>query len=648
MKTQYVLVQLLLLMLFTTCQVPDDFVPLHENREVRFSSTFSNSAVSRGLPVSSSNSLSEFIVYGYYTGNGTTNNWSSKGDTSEPNFMYEQVVTNSGYNTGTDNWGYSPVMYWPSAMDANVTFFAYTPQASSDNGLSVAETTGGLTITYTAPTSCSDQPDLMISVPVVDAAYTEDAIAINMKHALACIGFKVKGSEDYIVAINMQNIVASGTMTYDIASDSIIWTLDDTSSLTYNPLMNDSALNSNYQSVITADGYLMLPPQTTGDNASIDIKTYTGLSKGYNISGQVWKAGDKIEYYADLTSDLSDITINIIENGFVSAYWRYNETGERIIRMYNDGDWRATLYAVGDGWDTSDIFLDYLPSSYNSTPGSLIYSSIAQLTSTETELTGTGNIAFRIGLASDATLSSSNSSPRFAVVLVEYDDLSKNHLIFLRQGEAPATVSGYYMFATYNISSTESSTSGIYEFVDYPSIGGGKKQWSSDATVYASSSSSSTTSVDTDTIANICPSGYEIPSYSAFYYAAENGNYIGGMIADGYYDRLLLTSVTLNGVGPYYIGGSSTTTAYSGGLFYNINTYASVFFPYAGYLPVGSSASLTGQRGYYWGTNEDSSYGISLSMQFENSDTIPRQISLSPGQWNSKYYGFSIRPITSE
>ena len=122
MKTQFVLVQLLLLMLFTTCRISDNFVPLHENREVRFSSTFSNSTVSRGLPVSSSNSLSEFIVYGYYTGNGTTNNWSSKGDTSEPNFMYEQVVTNSGYNTGTDNWGYSPVMYWPSATDANMTF----------------------------------------------------------------------------------------------------------------------------------------------------------------------------------------------------------------------------------------------------------------------------------------------------------------------------------------------------------------------------------------------------------------------------------------------------------------------------------------------------------------------------------------------
>lgn len=648
MKSILKIIQLIIFIFLSACVPHEDISQLYEKQQVYFSSNTSIYNLSRGTPISSANSVSEFVVYAYYTGNGDENTWTIKKDSAVPNFMYEQVVTNSGYNTGTNSWEYSPTVYWPSYSNANVTFFAYAPKASSTNGISITETKGGLSISYVTPTSCSDQPDLMISTPAVDInGSTSDAVPINMKHTLTSIGFKAVGSNDYITSIVMENIISSGQMSYDIANDSIVWELDDVSSETYSAITNDSLLNTNYQSVITSGGYLMFPPQTTGENALLTLTSYSGLNKSYNLSNATWKAGESLNYYIDLTSALSDLTIDVITNGFVSAYWRYNETGERIIRMNNNGDWEASLYAIDDSWPSTDILLDYLPSSYNSTPGSLINGSIAQMTTYENTLTGSGDIAFRIGLDANATLASSESAPRYAVVLVKYDDLTKNHLIFLRQGESPVKI-GTSMFATYNISYTESSTTGIYEFVDYPSVGGGKKQWSPDAIMYESTSSSSTSSVDIDTIANICPTGYEIPSYSDLYYAVEDNYCIGGLIADGYFDRLLLMSVTQLGVGPYYIGGSSPSVAYGGGLIYNINTYASIFFPYAGYLPIGSSSVYTGQRGYYWATTTENEYAIAMTMQFENADTITNKITVSPGQWNEPYYGMSIRPVLSE
>ena len=123
--------------------------------------------------------------------------------------------------------------------------------------------------------------------------------------------------------------------------------------------------------------------------------------------------------------------------------------------MNSTGDWVASVIATDDQWSSSDILIDYLPSDYNSTIGTLISGDIQQMDSTIGVAKGTGNISFRIGLKSDVVLTSNSSSPRYALVMIKYEDMSKNHLIFLRQGEAPDIVSGKNYFSHYNLSTTE-------------------------------------------------------------------------------------------------------------------------------------------------------------------------------------------------
>ena len=144
-KILYVIITLL----FYSCTEHEPDLKEWDNKLVRFNTYISNSQFTRGTPIISSNTMSSMSVYAYYTGNGTSQNkWANNGSTAVPNFMMAQTVNNSGYGTGTNNWEYTPVIYWPSYTDANITFWAYSPIATSDNGITVLNTTGGVSLRY--------------------------------------------------------------------------------------------------------------------------------------------------------------------------------------------------------------------------------------------------------------------------------------------------------------------------------------------------------------------------------------------------------------------------------------------------------------------------------------------------------------------
>ena len=164
------------------------------------------------------------------------------------------------------------------------------------------------------------------------------------------------------------------------------------------------------QSITASNGYLMMVPQTLSSNSQVIVKTKIGETFTFNLDGQVWKAGDKINYQLDLTEDAADISIEIMSNSFIGAFWRYNETGERIIRMPNTGTWEVFVLNTDGQWALSDILLDTLPDSYSTTQGVAINGNIQQITNPQTIIRGTGNISFRIGL--NGTLASSETEPK--------------------------------------------------------------------------------------------------------------------------------------------------------------------------------------------------------------------------------------------
>ena len=159
---------------------------------------------------------------------------------------------------------------------------------------------------------------------------------------------------------------------------------------------------------------------------------------------------------------------------------------------------------------------------------------------------------------------------------------------------------------------------------------------------------------NTDTISNICPKGYGIPSYSDFQSLlsvsgqAYSSNCYGGLYADGYFDR---AEITISSSGSYntYTVGSGVNVAYNGCVVYNPSTYASLFFPMAGQRSDTGVLSNAGSNANYWtstlGTysGSDRPYYLFGSLQ---SDSNKTDVYINLGDINS--VGKSIRPIAVE
>ena len=294
--------------------------------------------------------------------------------------------------------------------------------------------------------------------------------------------------------------------------------------------------------------------------------------------------------------------------------------------------------------------IDGLADDYPIKQSVAISGSPLQMIDTQTKVYGSGNISFRIGLTTTTVLDSVQAAPRYAIVLVRYDGYTKNHLIYLRQGEAADEIAGSAKFSPYNVSTT------AYEFIDYPTKVGGYKQWSSTAQLYPPSGSPSSTPTSTDTIANICPTGYSIPTQDDFRTLIYNQYYgaSGGLYADGYFDRQTIT-YTKTSNGNIEIDcpsvGSGDNLAYAGIVCYNTNTYASVFFPFGGRKPLEyTSPENGGVQGFYWTTTlGEYSANNYLPYYFNpvysnNTSSVFANVSI----WAARTDACTIRPVADQ
>ncbi|MCL2596797.1 MAG: BACON domain-containing protein [Paludibacter sp.] len=232
--------------------------------------------------------------------------------------------------------------------------------------------------------------------------------------------------------------------------------------------------------------------------------------------------------------DLSKITEGgtLPADTYIGAFWRYNQKGERIIRIrgiaaadagawtasvgWYDGQWNA---AGGDGIifstdPTTDTGVNFnaaaTPADMNVPANDSIYSVTGSAVSASGTVTSGGIILFRIGLQKKFTAykPDDNASPnpaRYAVVILSYANNTKVQEIFIRQGEGadyvmtptdainsggmnnpagfgarPAAVK----FSPYNLTATNLNTSVTVNggtWTVYPTQAGAYFQWANQA-----------------------------------------------------------------------------------------------------------------------------------------------------------------------
>lgn len=294
--------------LLTACQEDANEYPIPPDTQGRVSFKI-GSLDTRGAPLMQLSEVDSFQVVAYrHSGLWNEVNSSSLATV----FMNHISVVQSADNT----WVYSPLQYWP--INENVTFFGYSPAASTSDtpnssGLSVSTPTNGQApvITYEVPAKVEDQPDLLL---VTSPNYnlngtTNGNTAVNMQlsHALTCVAFKATGQGEAITKVKISGIVGKGSIA--LGQPSVVWNINPTdTTYTFEAGTNQEPLDQVTSSILSADGYLMMLPQTLTDNAKLTITVEAGdVSKeqtfSLNVPGkEEWRAGEIVEYQLAVAS----------------------------------------------------------------------------------------------------------------------------------------------------------------------------------------------------------------------------------------------------------------------------------------------------------------------------------------------------------
>jgi hypothetical protein len=272
-----------------------------------------------------------------------------------------------------------------------------------------------------------------------------------------------------------------------------------------------STLFVNAQNSISGRGsqalYVIVTPNGEND------KRHAGIYLGDDVTDVVL-AVTQMGTPLPITDNGGGGTLPVGTFSYVGAFWKANETGERIIRIDmgsnigNHGEWTAQLMYLDDNWGPNDgVALSLLrlpgapgadPNIYTANPGNAEDYQVEGNSPAVSYAIVKGCATFRVGLKSKYTPTAQHPA-RYAVILFSYNDNKKYQKIFLRQGEEPdylfspsdpiyggwtnSTRPYARKWSPYNVTGASLNVPipavNGGTFVDYPSQAGAFFQWSS-------------------------------------------------------------------------------------------------------------------------------------------------------------------------
>ena len=243
-----------------------------------------------------------------------------------PDFMYNEHVSWGKWEDDTDDWGYSPLKYWPNGEGETyaslitgenphyVSFMAYAPYTSSDQCIyrfSKQGDKGDPWLEYRLAPIVNNQVDLLYALPLLDEKKRTNGerLLFTFNHALACVGDRITLNlcEEYIEGL--LNLPFSNSIEMKINSVTVKYTLTEEGRLV---LWNDKAAPNWH---LVTDG----TPTTTRtmtwqlDPLSIYYYNKTEHASAPTESAQ-WIKEDKGVFYIPLQFDTDPQTVKLTVN----------------------------------------------------------------------------------------------------------------------------------------------------------------------------------------------------------------------------------------------------------------------------------------------------------------------------------------------
>ena len=219
------------------------------------------------------------------------------------------------YDNNLTEWIPENKKYWGhKSMLDKYTFNAYSPYATSSNGITPKIINGELHIEYIVPNICANQSDLVIAIPCKNIHPTPNGkVPMMFEHALSKISFSANGNtERKITSITIKNVINSGTATHD--GTDISWVTDvsvtDFTVSATDDITDGRQIDCDSAENITNNaGYLFMIPQTMAAGTEVILTTVDLLGASPDTSilkfktDQIWEAGESYNY-----------VINVIDN----------------------------------------------------------------------------------------------------------------------------------------------------------------------------------------------------------------------------------------------------------------------------------------------------------------------------------------------
>ena len=215
----------------TSCTNDEVVEAIPQKQAIEFGTYLGRDAQARAAELNNSGlQTNGFGVFASYTEEG---DWAAS---KVINYMYNQKVTYSS----SLGWTYSPKKYWPTNQGDKISFWAYAPYATGDNGITMNTAAGdddvpGLTYTLTKE-KLATQADLTTDVAMnVTKAATADpdgshrTIDFTLRHELTrvAISAQLDKNIDSNTKVNIKNITLGGANFVTEANYTFASTTDD-------------------------------------------------------------------------------------------------------------------------------------------------------------------------------------------------------------------------------------------------------------------------------------------------------------------------------------------------------------------------------------------------------------------------------------
>jgi hypothetical protein len=267
----------------------------------------------------------EFSVFGYYTGKESIKEYLDSGKKLIANWMYDQLVTPNA----TGKYSYTPIKYWPTETDDKITFFAYSPTASSSSSIKVITPNinhkeGKPKFLYQTNINKPIE-DFLVSHPAENLTRSSGNITFQMQHVLSRIQFNLKSSITNVklLSIGVKNVYTQAT--YTTNGSKWINTKARQTLKQYDILTEEQSLLNEYK--LLSNYYILIPQILEQELKPIFTLTFEddGIKKVKEFSpSEDWTISNTYTYNISYTAGALDVHVN-------QQAWNVNNMEHEIL-----------------------------------------------------------------------------------------------------------------------------------------------------------------------------------------------------------------------------------------------------------------------------------------------------------------------------